>query len=389
MGGILHVDLDAFFASIEQREHPEWQGLPVVVGGRPDQRGVVSTCSYEARRYGIHSAMPLVEAYQRCPQAIFVPGSHGLYWAVSTQIMQILSRYTPVMEQISVDEAFMDVSECERLFGDAVTIGHRIKDDIKAETQLTASVGVARNKLVAKIASDLKKPDGFVVVDDGKEAEFLAPLPVKRLWGIGPTTEGRLLQLGITTVGQLAGTPIAHLRPYFGDGAAGLVNMAQGKDDRPVIMGGPPKSVGHEHTFPQDTADRDKLRATLLELASMVGRRLRQAGFEGQTVVLKLRDSQFRTITRQRTLGNPTSADRVIFQMAEAIFNEVYHGERVRLIGVSLHQLLPMLRARQMDLFGQDDSRERKLLQAVDRLKDRMGEHVLSYGGMLTDEEDS
>ena len=314
---ILHVDLDAFFASVEQRDHPELRGRPVIVGGGgPDQRGVVSAASYEARVFGVHSAMSLREAGRRCPDGVFVPVDGRRYQQASRDVMGVLRRFTPLVEPISIDEAFLDVTATANLFGDGPTIARRIKDEVRADVGLTVSVGVATTKLVAKIASDLRKPDGLVVVPPGDEAAFLAPLPISRLWGVGERTGIALADYGVRTIGDLAALPEDVVVRRFGKHGASLVARARGFDADPVHDGDPAKSVGHEHTFDVDTSDRETIERTLLAMADGVAARLRSAGVRAGTVAVKIRDSSFRTITRQRTLAEPTDMTEPIYRAA-------------------------------------------------------------------------
>ena len=312
---ILHVDLDAFFAAVEQRDRPELRGRPVVVGGAggEDARGVVSAASYEARRFGIHSAMSLREAYRRCPEAVFLPVDGRRYQAASRDVMTILRRFTPLVEPISIDEAFLDVTGSAALFGDGPTIARRIKDETRDEVGLTASVGVASTKLVAKIASDLRKPDGLVVVPVGEEVAFLAPLPIGRLWGVGEKTAVALAEYSVRTIGDLAALPPDLLVRRFGKHGASLVDRARGIDPDPVHDGDPAKSVSHEHTFDVDTSDPEVIERALLAMADGVAGRLRSAGVRAGTVAVKIRDSSFKTITRQRTLAEPTDLTDPIY----------------------------------------------------------------------------
>jgi DNA polymerase-4 len=262
---ILHVDLDAFFAAVEQRDRPELRGKPVIVGGGgPDQRGVVSAASYEARKFGVHSAMPLRTAGALCPHGVFLPVDGRKYQAVSREVMAILRRFTPQVQPISIDEAFLDVTGSSALFGDGATIGRLIREAILNEVHLTASVGVASTKLVAKIASDLRKPDALVVVPPGEEATFLAPLPISRLWGVGGKTAEALRDFGVQTIGDLAALPAEPLVRRFGKHGASLVDRAKGRDPDPVATGEPAKSIGHEHTFDVDTSDREVIERTVL-----------------------------------------------------------------------------------------------------------------------------
>ena len=326
---ILHVDLDAFFASVEQRDHPELRGKPVIVGGGDrNARGVVSAASYEARAFGVRSAMSLREAGRRCPHGIFVPVDGRRYQQASRDVMTVLRRFTPQVEPISIDEAFLDVTGSFGLFGDGPTIARRIKDEVRAEVGLTASVGVATTKLVAKIASDLRKPDGLVVVEPGDEVSFLAPLEIGRLWGVGEKTRVVLADYGVRTIGDLAALPPDVLIRRFGKHGASLVQRARGVDADPVHDGDPAKSVGHEHTFDVDTADREILEQTLLAMADGVAGRLRSAGVRAGTVAVKIRDTSFRTITRQRTLAEPTDMTEPIYRAALELARPEFRGIR-------------------------------------------------------------
>ncbi len=276
---ILHVDMDAFYASVEQRDHPELRGRPVIVGADPRGRGVVSAASYEARRFGVHSAMPIGRAARLCPDGAFVPVDMDKYAAVSREVMAILAEFPPLLEPVSIDEAFLDVTGTEGLSGDGPTVAATIKARIAASLELTASVGVAANKFVAKVASDLRKPDGLVVVRPGTEADFLAPLPVSRLWGVGRVTAEGLEAMGVTTIGQLAAVPVAYLEARFGSSGRGLHDLSRGLDDRAVEPFAAPKSMGAEETFGRDHRDVERLAATLREQAERVARELREGGY--------------------------------------------------------------------------------------------------------------
>ena len=379
---ILHVDLDAFFAAVEQRDRPELRGKPVVVGGGgPNQRGVVSTASYEARVFGIHSAMPLREAGRRCPDAIFLPVDGRKYLQVSREVMAILRRFTPLVEPISIDEAFLDVTGSRELFGDGPTIARAIKDAVREEIQLTISVGVATTKLVAKIASDLDKPDGLVVVAHGEEAAFLAPLEIGRLWGVGEKTATVLREYGVKTIGDLAALPEDLIERRFGKMGPVLVDRARGLDaDRVVGEGEAAKSVGHEHTFDVDTSDREAIERTLLAMAEGVSGRLRASGVRASTVTVKIRDSSFRTITRQRTLPEPTDLTEPIYRVALELARPEVRGLRIRLLGVSASHLGER---EQLGLFPSDDPRKRSAIEAADRLRRRYGERAVTRARLL------
>ena len=378
---ILHVDLDAFFAAVEQRDRPELRGRPVIVGGGgPDDRGVVSAASYEARKFGVRSAMPLRTAAALCPDAVFLPVDGSKYGAVSKQVMGVLRRYTPQVEPISIDEAFLDVTGSARLFGNGRTIATSIKDAIKSEVGLTVSVGVGTTKLVAKIASDLRKPDGLVVVPPGDEAEFLAPLPISRLWGVGQQTAAALREYGVATIGDLARLPTDVLVRRFGKHGAALVDRARGEDDEPVAGGAAAKSVGHEHTFDVDTADPEVIERTLLAMADGVAGRLRSAGLRAGTVTVKIRDSRFRTITRQRTLLEPTDMTEPIWQAAVELARPETRAMRVRLLGVTASNFGE---PSQLGLFGSGDERRRRATQAADAVRRRFGERAVTRASLL------
>jgi DNA polymerase IV len=378
---ILHVDLDAFFAAVEQRDRPELRGRPVIVGGGgPTDRGVVSAASYEARVFGVHSAMPLRTAGALCPQGVFLPVDGAKYQAVSREIMAILRRFTPLVEPISIDEAFLDVTASRALFGDGAEIGKRIRATIREEVGLTASVGVSTTKLVAKVASDLRKPDGLVVVPPGDEATFLAPLAITRLWGVGGQTAAALRELGVTTIGDLASLDPNLVERRFGKHGAALSARARGIDADPVEDRAAAKSIGHEHTFDVDTNDREVIERTLLAMAEGVSGRLRSAGVQAGTVTVKIRDSSFRTITRQRTLAQPTDLTEPIWETALELARPEVRGVRVRLLGVSASNL----GARdQLVMFGADDGRRRRLVEAEDAIRRRYGERTITRARLL------
>jgi DNA polymerase-4 len=376
---ILHVDMDAFFAAVEQRDRPELLGLPVIIGADPKGglgRGVVSTASYEARRHGVFSAMPISRAFRLCPQGVFLPVDMEKYARVSDQVMEVFGRYTDLVETLSIDEAFLDVSGCRRL-GSGEAIASSIKAELKNAVSLTASIGVAASKLVAKIASDLEKPDGLVVVPGGTEEQFLAPLPIRRLWGVGPRTEERLLRAGVRTIGDLARLAGGALERRLGAHGRDLVDLARGIDPRPVIAtDAMAKSVGREHTFERDTTDREMLRRTLLELSDDVARRLRAQGIGGRTITLKYRDESFHTVTRCETLAAPTDASAAIFDIATRLLRAVHGQKRVRLLGVSVSGF----DERQMELFQPASSPVDSLRDAV---RERFGRNALTRASLL------
>jgi DNA polymerase IV len=378
---ILHVDMDAFYAAVEQRDRPELRGKPVIVGADPQGgrgRGVVATASYEARVFGVRSALPISQAYRLCPQGVYVPPDMEKYAQVSRQVMEILRRFTDLVEPLSIDEAFLDVTASRRALGDGVTIARNLKDTIQRETQLTASVGLAASKLVAKVASDLRKPDGLVVVEPGGEESFLAPLPIRRLWGVGPRTEESLARLGVRTIGDLARLAEGTLDRKLGTHGQDLLRLARGLDERPVVAeGDDAKSMGQEHTFSVDTRSPDVLRRTLLALCDQVARRLRHHGVRARTVTLKYRDETFRTLTRARTRPQPTDAGDVLFATVWELFQGVHGERRVRLLGVSASGLGEA--GDQAGLFSA--TRPADLLR--DQVTDRFGEGSIVRASVL------
>lgn len=378
---VLHLDMDAFYAAIEQRDRPELRGRPVIIGADPQGgrgRGVVSTASYEARRFGVGSAMAISQAYRLCPEGVYIFPDMEKYGRVSKEIMAILRRFSDLVEPISIDEAFLDVTGSRRALGTGEAIARALKDAIRRETALTASVGVAACKLLAKVASDMRKPDGLVVVPPGTEAAFLAPLPVRRLWGVGPKTEEQLAKLGVVTIGQLAALDPAALERRIGHHGHDLQQLARGVDQRPVLAdAGEAKSLGAEHTFDVDTGDRERLRRTLLDLADGVARRLRHQGYRARTITLKYRDETFRTLTRAESLAESTDAGAALFQVAWRLFQGVHGSRKVRLIGVSTSGFGEKP---QLDLFSAEAS-------PADRLRDlvteRFGEEALTRASLL------
>jgi DNA polymerase-4 len=377
---ILHVDLDAFFAAVEQRDHPELHGRPVVVGGGPGDRGVVSAASYEARRFGIHSAMPLRTAAALCPTAAFLPVDGRRYASESRRVMAILHGFTPRLEQVSIDEAFLDVAGTEALFGMPEAVARSIRSAIRDQVGLTASVGVATSKLVAKVASDLGKPDGLVVVPPGTEREFLAPLPIRRLWGVGERTRLALADYGVVTIGDLAALPEDLLRRRFGVMGTQLAARARGEDASPVAGGEAAKSISHEHTFDADTADGEVIESTLLALSDGVARRLRKAKVRAATVAVKVRGADFVTHTRQRTLEQPTDQADVIYRAALALAGPEVRGIHVRLLGVAASHLTDR---QQLELFGSAEERQRRVSAATDDIRHRFGPGAITRGRLI------
>ncbi|MGH2463726.1 MAG: DNA polymerase IV [Candidatus Limnocylindria bacterium] len=375
---IIHADLDAYYASVEVLDDPSLRGLPVIVGGRPDDRGVVSAASYQARRFGVHSAMPLRTAARLCPQGVFLPGRFERYAEVSLQVMRVFDGFTPLVEPISLDEAFLDLTGAPA--GDGRTIGQAIKDQVRVDVGLVVSVGVATNKLVAKVASDLRKPDALVVVEPGEEAAFLAPLPVSRLWGVGPRVRQALADYGVTTVGQLAAVPDVTLRRRFGRHGVELGQRALGIDPSPVVPGHAPKSIGHEHTFNVDVTERTGLEGTLLWLAESVAGRLRRHHTAAGGVQLKLRYEGFETLTRQASLPHPTADAQVLLEVTHHLLDRTLEpGRAVRLIGITAISLVD---AQQLTLFG-DGQRAQRLAEAADAVREKFGDRAITRARLL------
>ncbi|GAB6154281.1 DNA polymerase IV [Desulfosporosinus burensis] len=379
---IVHVDMDAFYASVEQRDDPCLLGKPVVVGGRLNSRGVVSAASYEARKFGIYSAMPLAEAARRCPLAVFLPVNGEKYRAVSLQIRQIFLTYTPMVEPLSLDEAFLDVTGSTSLFGPADTIALTIKQRIQQELSLTASVGLACNKFLAKLASDLKKPDGFVVVQPDRIQEFLDPLPVERIWGVGEKTAEQLHSYNVKTVRDLRRLELGYLTKLFGTLGSQLYHLAQGIDHRLVESDRVVKSIGRETTFATDIADLEVLETTLLDLAVDVGRSLRKETLRGKTITLKVRYDDFRTLTRSRTLPRATDLEDVIYQEACSLLREVSLKQPLRLIGVTLHNLTDQI-DNQLSLFEEPQQERENLTKVLDLVKEKYGEKIITRARLL------
>lgn len=339
---IIHLDLDAFYAAVETLENPDLAHKPLIIGGRPEERGVVSTASYAAREYGVHSAMPMSRALKLCPQAIVLPPRHHLYHDYSQRVMAILRQASPLVEQLSIDEAFVDLTDEVETWEEAVVSARGIQARVRDEVGLSASLGVASNKLLAKVASDQDKPGGLTVVRPGEEAAFLAPLPVRALWGIGPVTARKLAEMKVTTVGQLAAVSEDELRARFGRHGASMARQARGVDERPVVVEREAKSVSQEMTFSRDLSDAQALRRHLWRLSQGVARRLQGAELAAGTVALKLRYADFTTLTRQMTLDVPTDDERVIYRAALALLRRAWQrGRPVRLLGVAGRGLCP------------------------------------------------
>ena len=375
----LHVDMDAFYAAVEQRDHPEYRGRPVVVGAPPDQRGVVATASYEARVFGIHSAMPSREAGQRCPHAIFLPPDMPRYEMVSAQVFAIFDRYTPYVEGLSIDEAFLDVSGSQRLYGTGEQIARRIKDDVQSELALTCSVGVAPNKFLAKLGSEYRKPDGLTVLpfDQKSIVAFLRPLPVTRLWGVGKVTQQAFDRAALYTIGDVQDAPLALLQGVVGPhSAAHLRALAFGEDPRDIELDVREKTISREHTFLHDEKSRAALDDVLFELVEDVARRLRADGRRATGGRLKIRWKDFETFTRQRPFPRPTRVEEDLQALAQALFRDVALEQPVRLIGFGVTVLTEHDAEQQLDLFDlpvETRSKKETLANAVDRIRQEHG----------------
>ncbi len=377
---IAHIDMDAFFASVEQADNPKLKGKPVIIGADPKKgrgRGVVSTCSYEARKYGIHSAMPISKAYQRCPNGIFLRGRMQRYHQVSNRIFEIFYEFSPDIEVISIDEAFLDISGIRKLHGTPQQICFKIKERIQQEFFLTASVGVAPSKMVAKIASDLCKPNGFLEVKKKEIIDFLQPLVVEKLWGVGPKTKEFLNEMGIITIGDLAKTQKEKLCDELGENGEHLFLLANGIDERCVEVQSETKSVSHEHTFEKDISDKQVLEKTLLHLSEKVSRRLRNEDLKGHTITVKLRYEGFKTYTRACTIIEATNFVDDIYKKVKNLFEDVYSSsQKVRLVGVKVSNFKNLYV--QDSLFGERDrNKKEKIHQAVDFIKDKYGEQSI------------
>jgi DNA polymerase-4 len=378
---ILHIDMDAFYAAVEQRDHPAILGKPVIVGGKPDSRGVVSAASYEARKFGIHSAMAMTEAFRRCPQAVFLPVDMQKYQEVSEQIHAIFLSYTPIVEPLSLDEAFLDVTGSTGLFGSAEDIAVQIKERIRQELSLTASVGLAPNKFLAKIASDLQKPNGFVVVPPDKVQEFLDPLAVERVWGVGIKTAEQLHELRVKTVKDLRALEESTLSKRFGVMGKQLYELARGIDNRPVDTDRIVKSVGRETTFPSDIADVDVLEKELLKLAVDVGRRLRKHALRAKTITLKARYPDFKTLSRSSTLPQATDVDDLIYHEASTLLRGLSLNQPLRLIGITLNNLTDQ--AEQLTLFAEPQKDMENLTKVIDQVNEKYGRNSITRARLL------
>ncbi|MGE5391396.1 MAG: DNA polymerase IV [Deltaproteobacteria bacterium] len=380
---IIHCDLDAFFASVEQRDDPSLRGKPVIIGGSPEARGVVSTCSYEARAYGVRSAMPTAEAYRLCPRGVFLPVNMKKYIEVSGQVFDIMAAYTPLLEPLSIDEAFLDVTGCTRLFGSAEDIGRSIKARVCDEIGLNISVGISRNKYLAKLATELGKPNGLKIITEEEAVRVLAPLPISDLWGVGPKTRQAFEKLGIMTIGDLQQVSIKTIEKRMGPSARGYWEIAHGIDNSMVKPEHETKSIGRETTFPNDVGDDLFLDSILLAFAQIIGRRLRKAELTAQTITLKVRYPDFKTVTRSKTISGPTDADMIIYQTGADLFTELRKHSigLVRLIGLSAGKLRYRGDVCQASLFQAETIRP--VDKVLDSIKDRFGEKIITRAETL------
>jgi DNA polymerase-4 len=377
MRTVFHVDMDAFFVSVERLFDPSLRGKPVVVGGQANQRGVVSAASYEARKFGVHSAMPLRIAAKLCPHAVFVDGHPQKYRDSSEKVFAVLNHFSPKVEMASIDEAYLDLSGTERLHGVPLKAAHELHDDVKRETGLNCSIGIATSRLVAKVASDQAKPNGVLWVLPGEEAAFLAPLDIRKIPGVGKKTEAHLNEIGIRRVGDLAALEEGFLESRLGKWGLALAGKARGLDaggyfDSDIAEGGDPKSISHEHTFNEDTTDVEVLEATLAKLSQMVCQRLRDHRLHARVVQIKFRYSDFSTFTRAHSLDHGTQLDIDLIEQSRALFRANWNGEAIRLLGVYAGGLVH--EQGQMNLLeGEREERWRKALGAVDRVRDKFG----------------
>lgn len=380
---ILHMDMDAFYASVEVLDRPSLRGKPVIVGGIRE-RGVVSSASYEARKFGVHSAQPVATARRRCPHGIFLPVRMARYREMSEQVFTVFHGFSPLVEPLSIDEAFLDVTASRRLFGSGRAIAGMIKCAVYDATGMTVSAGVAPSKFVAKIASDLHKPDGLTVVPPGRVQAFLDPLPIERMWGAGTQTRVLLERLGIRTFADLRHAPAGLLERHLGAAGLQMQRLASGLDTREVVPVRAAKSLGHEETFARDIGETAQARRELLALAGRVGRRLRRKRLRGRTVTLKVKYHDFRQVTRSVTLDRATDSDREIYTTACDLMEKTAAGRRpVRLLGISLSQLSRAGGEEQLSLFAGEQPRMRALYRALDRVRDRFGDGSVSPARLL------
>jgi DNA polymerase-4 len=382
---ILHVDMDAFYASVEERDNPELRGKPIIVGGNATSRGVVAAANYTARKFGIHSAMPTKTAIKHCPSVVLIKPRIKYYAEVSRHIHSIFARFTPLIEPLSLDEAFLDVTDSLKLFGSAKNIGHNIQRSIKDELGLAASIGIAPNKFLAKIASDIDKPNGFVCVAPEEIQSFLDPLPVKRIWGVGKVTEKKFTTAGLHTLRDIRLLTKEKINHLLGKHGEHFWNLAQGIDDRPVIADHKAKSISHETTFNADIEDRNILSAWLLNLTEQVMRRVRRKGFKGRTIHIKIRFDDFTTITRSKTLNQPTDITKIAWQTVQQLLEKhLPAGRSVRLIGMGIDGF-ESSSEKQSELFAAPElEKQSSVDHVVDDIQSRFGSAILKRGGSQT-----
>ncbi len=381
---ILHADMDAFYASVEQRDNPKLIGKPVIVGG-DSNRGVVCAASYEARQYGVYSAMPIVEARRRCPQGIYIMPNIPKYAQVSSQILTIFESFSPIVETLALDEAFMDVTGMELLYKDVRDIAQQIKIQVKKEVDLIVSVGVAPNKFLAKLASALQKPDGLVIIRPGEEIQRLAPLAVQKIWGVGDATARILQSMKIETMGDLQQADVYNLEKALGKNALELYNLAWGRDERPVIPDREAKSIGNEDTFKRDIRSQEEIKTELLLLAERIGWRLRKAGLRGRTLTLKVRFSSFQTITRSITVMDPIGFDETIYETAIKLMEKIPVKEGIRLLGITISNFAQS--GIQLSLFNEVTEKREKIASVMDELKERFGAGIVKRGRLAEGKE--
>jgi DNA polymerase-4 len=385
---IMHIDMDAFFAAVEQAHMPSLEGKAVIIGGDPRYRGVVTTCSYEARKFGVHSAMSSAEALKRCPHGIFINNATSKYSYVSMEIMKILTDFSPQVEPFSVDEAFLDITNTSPRWGGPEQLAMEVKRRIWQSQRMTASIGISAVRFVAKMASGVNKPDGLTVVEPGKEKEFLWPQPIGNLWGVGPKSQEAFQKIGINTIGDLAKCPKHHLKKYFGIVGDSLRDMANGMGENDICFtcdSSDDKSMGHERTFGRDTSDINEIQGTLLHLADKVSRRLRHAGYRGRTITLKIKHSDIKLKTRANTIYRPTDCAVDIYNQAKSLLERNgFLNRPIRLIGVSVSKLEKVVEDVQADLLNDpQDSRKAKVDNVIDKLRDKYGEDTINFAGTL------
>jgi len=379
---IIHADMDAFYAAVEQLDNPELRGKPVIVGGSVEARGVVSAASYEVRKFGVHSSMPMAQAMKLCPHAVILPVRMERYIELSAKIRNIFDSYTAKVEPISIDEAFLDVTDCVKVLGPADHIGRDIKRKIKDEVGLTVSIGIAPNKFLAKLASDLEKPDGFVVITDENKQGILDPLPVNKIWGVGKVTDKTLESHGIRTIENLRRCSLANLRLIVGNCADELLGLAKGVDNRPVETESQAKSISSEHTFATDIKDYDTLRSVVFGQVQEVAQRLRSKGLKAKTITLKFRYGNFRTVTRSKSITEASATTDTLWQACKEVFQKWYNnsGGALRLIGFGVSGLLEENAGQQSLFVNPEEEKQKRVDKAVDAIRERFGEDALRLG---------